>query len=93
MGGYVLIIGIIGVVMGLIYVMGNLVNLVQFGSGIVVVFVVIIYGVGFVNLFLLLIGNKLKILVLCQLCYCEMFLEGLLFIVEGENLCFIELKL
>ncbi|TEF44280.1 motility-associated protein [Pseudomonas aeruginosa] len=52
-----------------------------------------IYGVGFANLLLLPIGNKLKTLVLRQSRYREMLLEGLLSIAEGENPRSIELKL
>ncbi len=47
MGGYAPTIGIIGAVMGLIHVMGNLANPAQLGSGIAVAFVATIYGVGF----------------------------------------------
>lgn len=45
MGGYAPTIGIIGAVMGLIHVMGNLANPAQLGSGIAVAFVATIYGV------------------------------------------------
>ncbi|MBH9357009.1 flagellar motor protein [Pseudomonas aeruginosa] len=93
MGGYAPTIGIIGAVMGLIHVMGNLANPAQLGSGIAVAFVATIYGVGFANLLLLPIGNKLKTLVLRQSRYREMLLEGLLSIAEGENPRSIELKL
>lgn len=63
MGGYLFMIGIIGVVMGLIYVMGNLVDFSKLGVGIVIVFVVIIYGVGFVNMLFLFVVVKLKLMV------------------------------
>lgn len=76
MGGYAPTIGIIGAVMGLIHVMGNLANPAQLGSGIAVAFVATIYGVGFANLLLLPIGNKLKTLVLRQSRYREMLLRA-----------------
>src|SRR5690606_31341750 len=60
MGGYAPTIGIIGAVMGLIHVMGNLADPSMLGSGIAVAFVATIYGVGFANLFLIPAGNKLK---------------------------------
>ena len=60
MGGYAPTIGIIGAVMGLIHVMGNLADPSKLGSGIAVAFVATIYGVAFANLLLLPIGNKLK---------------------------------
>lgn len=52
MGGYAPTIGIIGAVMGLIHVMGNLADPSMLGSGIAVAFVATIYGVGFANLLL-----------------------------------------
>lgn len=93
MGGYAPTIGIIGAVMGLIHVMGNLADPSQLGSGIAVAFVATIYGVGMANLLLLPIGNKLKVIAQRQSRYREMLLEGLLSIAEGENPRSIELKL
>ena len=93
MGGYAPTIGIIGAVMGLIHVMGNLADPSQLGSGIAVAFVATIYGVGMANLLLLPIGNKLKAIAQRQSRYREMLLEGLLSIAEGENPRSIELKL
>ncbi|MGG2396210.1 flagellar motor protein [Pseudomonas sp. SH1-B] len=93
MGGYAPTIGIIGAVMGLIHVMGNLADPGMLGSGIAVAFVATIYGVGFANLLLLPAGNKLKSIALRQSRYREMLLEGILSIGEGENPRSIELKL
>ncbi|MBB3101816.1 flagellar motor protein [Azomonas macrocytogenes] len=93
MGGYAPTVGIIGAVMGLIHVMGNLAEPSQLGGGIAVAFVATIYGVGFANLLLLPMGNKLKGVVQQQTRYREMLLEGLLSIAEGENPRSIELKL
>ncbi|MBS7600124.1 flagellar motor protein [Pseudomonas sp. RC2C2] len=93
MGGYAPTIGIIGAVMGLIHVMGNLADPAQLGNGIAVAFVATIYGVASANLILLPIANKLKALALRQSRYREMLLEGLLSIAEGENPRSIELKL
>ncbi|MDH4581011.1 flagellar motor protein [Pseudomonas sp. BN415] len=93
MGGYAPTIGIIGAVMGLIHVMGNLADPSQLGGGIAVAFVATIYGVGFANLLLLPIGNKLKSVAMRQSRYREMLLEGILSIAEGENPRSIELKL
>uniref|UniRef100_A0A1I7XZH9 protein-glutamate methylesterase n=1 Tax=Steinernema glaseri TaxID=37863 RepID=A0A1I7XZH9_9BILA len=93
MGGYAPTIGIIGAVMGLIHVMGNLADPTQLGSGIAVAFVATIYGVASANLILLPIANKLKALAMRQSRYREMLLEGLLSIAEGENPRSIELKL
>ncbi|BAU75673.1 flagellar motor protein [Metapseudomonas furukawaii] len=93
MGGYAPTIGIIGAVMGLIHVMGNLADPSQLGGGIAVAFVATIYGVGFANLLLLPVGNKLKAIAIRQSRYREMLLEGILSIAEGENPRSIELKL
>ena len=93
MGGYSPTIGIIGAVMGLIHVMGNLADPSALGSGIAVAFVATIYGVALANLFLLPIANKLKSVVMQQSRYREMLLEGLLSIAEGENPRAIEMKL
>ncbi|MFJ3485892.1 flagellar motor protein [Pseudomonas sp. NPDC090202] len=93
MGGYAPTIGIIGAVMGLIHVMGNLADPNQLGSGIAVAFVATIYGVASANLILLPVANKLKAIALRQSRYREMLLEGLLSIAEGENPRSIELKL
>ena len=93
MGGYAPTIGIIGAVMGLIHVMGNLGDPSQLGNGIAVAFVATIYGVASANLILLPVANKLKAIVIRQSRYREMLLEGLLSIAEGENPRSIELKL
>ena len=93
MGGYAPTIGIIGAVMGLIHVMGNLGDPSQLGSGIAVAFVATIYGVASANLVLLPIASKLKSIALRQSRYREMLLEGILSIAEGENPRSIELKL
>lgn len=93
MGGYAPTVGIIGAVMGLIHVMGNLGDPSQLGSGIAVAFVATIYGVASANLVLLPIASKLKSIVMRQSRYREMLLEGILSIAEGENPRSIELKL
>lgn len=93
MGGYSPTIGIIGAVMGLIQVMGNLSDPSKLGSGIAVAFVATIYGVGAANLIFLPIASKLKSLVLLQSQYREMFVEGMTSIAEGENPRNIETKL
>ena len=93
MGGYAPTIGIIGAVMGLIHVMGNLADPGQLGSGIAVAFVATIYGVASANLVLLPIASKLKAIAMRQSLYREMLLEGILSIAESENPRSIELKL
>lgn len=93
MGGYAPTIGIIGAVMGLIHVMGNLADPSQLGTGIATAFVATIYGVGSANLLFLPVASKLKNHVQRQVQYRDMLIEGLLSIAEGENPRSIELKL
>ncbi|NQD38014.1 flagellar motor protein [Permianibacter sp. IMCC34836] len=93
MGGYCPTLGIVGAVMGLIQVMGNLSDPSRLGSGIAVAFVATVYGVGFANLLFLPVANKLRALVLAQSQYREMLIEGIVAIAEGENPRVIENKL
>ncbi len=93
MGGYSPTIGIIGAVMGLIQVMGNLSDPSKLGSGIAVAFVATIYGVGAANLVFLPIANKLKNIIHTQVQFQEMIVEGMVSIAEGENPRNIEIKL
>ncbi len=93
MGGYAPTIGIIGAVLGLIHVMGNLADPSRLGAGIATAFVATVYGVGFANLLLLPVSNKLKAIVRQGSQYREMLIEGLLSIADGENPKAIELKL
>lgn len=93
LGGYCPTVGIIGAVMGLIHVMGNLADPTKLGSGIAVAFVATIYGVGLANLFFLPTANKLKNLVTDQSQFREMAIEGLASIAEGENPRNIEARL
>jgi chemotaxis protein MotA len=93
MGGYSPTIGIIGAVMGLIHVMGNLADPSKLGPGIAVAFVATIYGVAMANLFLLPVASKLRGLARREAEYREMLVEGVISIAEGENPRAIELKL
>lgn len=93
MGGYSPTIGIIGAVLGLIQVMGNLSDPAKLGGGIAVAFVATIYGVALANLVLLPIANKLKSIVISSAHFNEMIVEGLVSIAEGENPRNIETKL
>jgi len=93
MGGYAPTIGIIGAVMGLIHVMGNLADPKELGPGVAVAFVATIYGVALANLFLLPIANKLKFSIREQSQYRELMIEGIISIAEGENPKAIDMKL
>lgn len=93
MGGYSPTIGIIGAVLGLIQVMGNLTDPSKLGEGIAVAFVATIYGVGAANLFFFPIANKLKAHVQRFTQFRELIVEGVVAISEGENPNNIEFKL
>lgn len=92
-GGYAPTIGIIGAVLGLIHVMGNLSDTSKLGSGIAVAFVATVYGVGLANLFFLPIGSKLKKWVGREILIKEMILEGGICIQSGLNPTLTEIKL
>ncbi|HAO25874.1 MAG TPA: flagellar motor protein, partial [Methylophaga sp.] len=85
MGGYSPTIGIIGAVLGLIHVMGNLADPSSLGSGIAVAFVATIYGVGLANLLFLPMGNKLKTLVQRRTQLQMMLIDGLISVADGDN--------
>ena len=93
LGGYSPTIGIIGAVLGLIHVMGNLANPELLGAGIATAFVATIYGVGFANLLFLPVYHKLRAIIAEKSHYMEMILEGIACIAEGENPRVIENKL
>lgn len=93
MGGYAPTIGIIGAVMGLIYVMRNLADPAELGAGIAIAFVATIYGVAVANLLLLPIANKLTLYINQQSQIKELIIEGILYIADGENPKAIEMKL
>jgi chemotaxis protein MotA len=85
MGAYAPTIGIIGAVLGLIHVMGNLADPTQLGSGIAVAFVATIYGVAMANLLFIPIGNKIKSVIHEESQFREMLIEGIVSIAEGDN--------
>ena len=93
MGGYSPTLGIVGAVLGLIHVMGNLSNPALLGSGIATAFVATIYGVGLANLFYIPVYHKLRAIIAEQSQYREMIIEGLSCIAEGQNPRLIETKL
>lgn len=92
-GGFSPTIGIIGAVLGLIHVMGNLSDTSKLGAGIAVAFVATVYGVGFANLIFIPIGNKIKKNVLEVSRHKHMILDGALLVGTGLNPYLIEQKL
>ncbi len=86
-------IGIIGAVLGLIHVMGNLADPSSLGAGIAVAFVATVYGVGMANLFCIPLGTKIKFKDQRTFVAKEMMIEGILAIQAGESPALIERKL
>lgn len=84
-GGYAPTIGILGAVLGLIHVMENLGDPAILGSGIAIAFVATVYGVGFANLVLLPVGQKLRTLVEYEIETYEMLTVGFVSIANNEN--------
>ena len=93
MGGYAPTIGILGAVIGLIQVMGNLADPQELGQGIATAFVATIYGVGFANLLFLPVAERLRSLVIRGANMDDLFIEGMMAIAEGEHPRSIELRL
>jgi len=92
-GGFAPTFGIVGAVLGLIQVMGNLQDPSQLGSGIATAFVATLYGVGLANLIFLPIAGKLKMRLREEIILKEMIIQGLISIQLGENPAIIEEKL
>lgn len=92
-GGYSPTMGIIGTVMGLVNVLGNMDDPGSLGPAIAVAFIATLYGITFANLFWLPIGAKLKSKHKREKLYRELSMEGILSLQAGENPAFIREKL
>ena len=84
-GGYAPTIGILGAVIGLIHVMGNLTDPAKLGAGVAVAFVATIYGVGSANLILLPLASKLRQRAEAATRRREMLIDAALAVQEGIN--------
>jgi chemotaxis protein MotA len=92
-GGFAPTIGILGAVLGLIHVMGNLSDTSKLGAGIAVAFVATIYGVGFSNLVFIPLGNKIKKRIAQKMKDKRVLLEGGLLITSSFSTMIIDQKL
>ncbi|PZE19263.1 flagellar motor protein [Paenibacillus xerothermodurans] len=92
-GGYAPAMGIIGTVMGLIHVLGNLSDPGALGPAIAVAFTATLYGVASANVVYLPIATKIKIRSQEQIAEMEVMLEGILAVQAGENPQLIQKKL
>ncbi len=93
MGGYAPTIGIIGTVMGLVNVLGNLDEPSELGHLIAGAFIATLWGVLTANVLWLPMGNKLKALNEINHQRNEMIVEGVLSIQSGANPRMVDRKL
>jgi chemotaxis protein MotA len=84
-GGFAPTMGIIGTVMGLISVLGNLTNPDELGPSVAMAFVATLWGLGSANLFWLPIGAKIKLKTKLEIVQKEVIVEGVMSIQAGEN--------
>jgi chemotaxis protein MotA len=84
-GGFAPTMGIIGTVMGLISVLGNLTNPDELGPSVAMAFVATLWGLGSANLFWLPIGAKIKLKTKLEVVQKEVIVEGVMSIQAGEN--------
>lgn len=84
-GGYSPTMGIIGTVMGLVHVLGNLGDVNKLGPQIATAFTATLYGVALANVFWLPIATKLRRRSAGERLTGEIIMEGILSIQAGEN--------
>ena len=92
-GGYSPTLGIIGTVMGLVHVLGNLTDPENLSVSIAGAFLATLYGVCFANLIYLPIATKLKFKNEKEVQIMQMILDGILSIQAGENPLILKEKL
>jgi chemotaxis protein MotA len=92
-GCYSPTLGIIGTVMGLVHVLGNLSDPESLSSSIAAAFIATLYGVCLANLVYLPIATKLKVKNQMEVQTMEMILDGIISIQSGENPAILKEKL
>jgi chemotaxis protein MotA len=92
-GGFAPTMGIIGTVMGLVHVLGNLSDPDKLGPSIAVAFIATLYGVGSANLLWLPLASKLKNLDKMEKHDSMLVVEGVMLIAKGSNPRMVEEKL
>lgn len=92
-GGYAPTMGIIGTVMGLVHVLGNLSDTASLGGAIATAFIATLYGVASANILWLPIATKLKVRNESEVLTREIIMEGVLAIQAGESPRIIEDRL
>ncbi len=84
-GGFSPTMGIIGTVLGVVNVLGNLKNTAELGPSIALAFIATFYGISLANMFWLPIGNKLLLKMKKIKFQKELIIEGIISIQMGEN--------
>ncbi|RYL93698.1 flagellar motor protein [Sporolactobacillus sp. THM19-2] len=92
-GGFSPTMGIIGTVMGLVHVLGNLTSPTDLGPSIAVAFIATLYGVAGANVIFLPIFNKIKANLAQDVLIRQIKAEGILSIQYGENTMILRQKL
>jgi Flagellar motor component len=92
-GGYAPTMGVIGTVMGLVHVLGNLDDASSLGGKIAVAFIATLYGVGSANLIFLPLASKLKQLNTEEVITKYMMLDGIMMLQNGSNPAFMKEQL
>jgi len=85
MGGFGPTFGIVGTVMGMVNVLGNLSSPDELGPAISVAFLATLYGIASANLLWIPFGTKIKVKTARDVLLMDMILEGILSIQAGEN--------
>jgi len=93
MGGYAPTLGIIGTVIGLIHVLGNLSSPAKLGELIAGAFVATLWGVLSANAIWLPVASKLKRMSELEISQMEVIVEGVLAVQSGTNPRLVEQKL
>jgi chemotaxis protein MotA len=92
-GGFAPTMGVLGTVMGLIHVLGDLSDPNALGGKIAVAFIATLYGVGSANLMWLPIANKLKELNSDEVLASNMIIEAIQLLRTGSNPAFMKEQL
>lgn len=92
-GGFAPTLGVLGTVMGLVSVLGNLADPSALGGAIAVAFLATLYGVGIANVIFLPMGQKLKRKSEEELLMREVMIAGIISIQAGDNPQIVEEKL
>jgi chemotaxis protein MotA len=93
LGGFAPTLGIIGTVMGLIHMLGQMSEPGKMGPAIAAAFIATLYGVCSANLLYIPISNKLKVRSAEEVLLREIMIEGILSIQAGDNPRIVEEKL